>query len=216
MVLPGLIGQYRAQRHALLAAWRDRAEQGERERGIIAEQARLRERTRIAQDVHDALGHQLALISLQAASLEVDATLGAAQRETTRLLGATARAAMDELRVVVGALHPPDQTAPELPLRGVDELVERARGAGLQVKVAYEGQEQPLSTMTQHALYRVVQESLTNAHKHAPGSPVTVTLRYEPGTLVARSATRGCPPRRPAPVAAPAGRGSSGCGNGYG
>jgi signal transduction histidine kinase len=152
---------------------------------IIAEQARLRERTRIAQDMHDALGHQLALISLQAASLEVDATLGAAQRETTRLLGATARAAMDELRVVVGALYPPDETAPELPLRGIDELVERARGAGLQVSVAHEGQEQPLSTITQHALYRVIQESLTNAHKHAPGSPVTVTLRYEPGTLVA-------------------------------
>jgi signal transduction histidine kinase len=185
VVLPGLIGQYRAQRHALVAAWRDRAERAERERVIIAEQARLRERTRIAQDMHDALGHQLALISLQAASLEVDGTLGAAQRETTRLLGATARAAMDELRVVVGALHPADETAPELPLRGIDELVERARGAGLQVNVAHEGQEQPLSIITAHALYRVLQESLTNAHKHAPGSPVTVTLRYEPGTLVA-------------------------------
>jgi signal transduction histidine kinase len=185
VVLPGLIGQYRAQRQVLVAAWRDRAERAERERAIIAEQARLRERTRIAQDMHDALGHQLALISLQAASLEVDATLGAAQRETTRLLGATARAAMDELRVVVGALHPADETAPELPLRGIDELVERARGAGLQVSVAHEGQEQPLSIIAEHALYRVVQESLTNAHKHAPGSPVTVTLRYEPGTLVA-------------------------------
>jgi signal transduction histidine kinase len=185
VVLPGLIGQYRAQRQVLVAAWRDRAERAERERVIIAEQARLRERTRIAQDMHDALGHQLALISLQAASLEVDATLGAAQRETTRLLGATARAAMDELRVVVGALHPADETAPELPLRGINELVERARGAGLQVSVAHEGQEQPLSIITEHALYRVVQESLTNAHKHAPGSPVTVTLRYEPGTLVA-------------------------------
>lgn len=185
VVVPGLIGEYRAQRHALVAAWRDRAERAERERVIVAEQARLRERTRIALDMHDVLGHQLALISLQAASLEVDATLGAGQRETARLLGATARAAMDELRVVVGALHPPDQTAPALPLRGIDELVERARGAGLQVNVAQEGQEQPLSTITQHALYRVVQESMTNAHKHAPGSPVTVTLRYEPGTLVA-------------------------------
>jgi signal transduction histidine kinase len=190
VVLPGLLGQYRAQRHALHAAWRDRAQRAERERAIVAEQARLRERTRIAQDMHDALGHQLALISLQAASLEVDATLGAAQRETSRLLGATARAAMDELRAVVGALHPHGETSGALPLRGINELVERARGAGLQVSVVREGEEQPLSTMTQHALYRVVQESLTNVHKHAPGAAVTVTLRYEPGTLVAEIRNR--------------------------
>jgi signal transduction histidine kinase len=190
VVLPGLLGQYRAQRHALTAAWRDRAERAERERVIVAEQARLRERTRIAQDMHDALGHQLAMISLQAASLEVDATLGAAQRETARLLGATARAAMDELRAVVGALHLQNETPVTLPLRGIDELVDRALGAGLRVSVVREGDEQPLSTMTQHALYRVVQESLTNAHKHAPGSPVTVTLRYEPGTLIAEVRNR--------------------------
>jgi signal transduction histidine kinase len=207
VVLPGLIGQYRAQRHALAAAWRERAEQAERERGIIAEQARLRERTRIAQDMHDALGHQLALISLQAASLEVDAALGAAQRETTRLLGATARAAMDELRAVVGALHPHDQTSPQLPLGGIDELLERARSAGLRVSVAREGQEQPLSMMTQHALYRVVQESLTNAHRHAPGSPVTVSLRYEPGTLVAEVRNPRPPDRAGSARTTPGGQG---------
>jgi signal transduction histidine kinase len=197
VALPMLAGVYRAQRQALHAALRDRAERAERERAIVAEQARLRERTRIAQDMHDALGHQLALVSLQAASLEVDTTLGDEQRATVRQLGATARAAMEELRAAVAALHPPDPAAGAVDRaaqprsrRDLDALIERARAAGLHVHLVQDGEEQPLSMPTQHALFRVVQESLTNAHKHAPGAVTTVSLRYEPGTLVAEIRNR--------------------------
>lgn len=210
VALPMLAGVYRAQRQALHAALRDRAERAERERAIVAEQARLRERTRIAQDMHDALGHQLALISIQAASLEVDTTLGDEQQATVHQLGATARAAMEELRAAVAALRQPEPAADAAAeadgaaqagsQRDLDALIERARAAGLQVHLVQDGEEQPLSLLTRHALFRIVQESLTNAHKHAPGQPVTVSLRYEPGTLVAEVRNRR-PATQPSAVA---------------
>lgn len=213
VALPMLAGVYRAQRQALHAALRDRAERAERERAIVAEQARLRERTRIAQDMHDALGHQLALISIQAASLEVDTTLGDEQQGTVHQLGATARAAMEELRAAVAALRQPEPAADAAAeadgaaqagsQRDLDGLIERARAAGLQVHLVQDGEAQPLSLLTRHALFRIVQESLTNAHKHAPGAAVTVSLRYEPGTLVAEVRNRR--PATQAPMAAPGG-----------
>ncbi|RSM86252.1 two-component sensor histidine kinase [Kibdelosporangium aridum] len=169
VVVPGLVGHYLAQQRAL-----------------VAERAVLRERARIAADMHDSLGHQLTLISVQAASLEVDPALSDAQREASRIVGATARTAIDELRAAVMTMRDPNGTNSQaLPRRSINELVEHARAAGMRITLVRDGDEQQLSALTQHALYRVVQESLTNAHKHAPGSAVTVTLRYEPGTLLA-------------------------------
>ncbi|MER7703977.1 histidine kinase [Kitasatospora sp. NPDC097605] len=208
-VLPALWGRYRAQRRALLDALRERNEQLMRERAMVAHQARLRERHRIAQDMHDSLGHQLALISVHTGALEVDRTLTDRQREAVGVLRLAAVAAMRELREVVGVLHDESTAAPSAPgagagapaggspaagagaggagtggVDGIDGLVASSRAAGTVVSLARDGERRALSASAGHAAYRVVQEALTNAHKHAPGAPITVALRYEPDALV--------------------------------
>ncbi|MFJ3216289.1 sensor histidine kinase [Kitasatospora sp. NPDC086801] len=192
-VLPALWGRYRAQRHALLDALRERNDQLLRERVMVVHQARLRERHRIAQDMHDSLGHQLALISVHSGALEVDRTLNDRQREAVGVLRQAAVAAMRELREVVGVLHDESTAVPPVaagaaPARGgvdgIEGLVESSRAAGALVSFSREGEPRPLGAAVDHAAYRMVQEALTNAHKHAPGAPITVALRYEPDALV--------------------------------
>ncbi|MFF2044189.1 sensor histidine kinase [Kitasatospora sp. NPDC058170] len=216
-VLPALWGRYRAQRRALLDAMRERNEQLLRERAMVAHQARLRERHRIAQDMHDSLGHQLALISVHSGALEVDRTLGDRQREAVGVLRLAAVSAMRELREVVGVLHDESSApaaAPGGPGSGpaaggartggvaeIEKLVESSRAAGTEVSFGLEGERRPLAAAVGHAAYRIVQEALTNAHKHAPGAPIGVALRYEPDALVVEVAN----PRAPEPVGAGAG-----------
>ncbi|MEV7773696.1 histidine kinase [Kitasatospora sp. NPDC086791] len=210
-VLPGLYGRYRAQRRALLDALRERNDQLVRERVMVVHQARLRERHRIAQDMHDSLGHQLALISVHSGALEVDRTLTDRQREAVGVLRQAAVAAMRELREVVGVLHDESTAVPPMagaagaagasgavgagagaagaaPARGgvdgIDGLVDSSRAAGAAVVLTREGERRPLPASVDHAAYRIVQEALTNAHKHAPGAPIGVALRYEPDALV--------------------------------
>ncbi|CCK31018.1 two component sensor kinase [Streptomyces davaonensis JCM 4913] len=192
VVVPGLASRYRAQRHALLDTLRRHNAQLVREQAMVARQARLLERQRIAQDMHDSLGHQLALISVHAGALEVDPNLGDRQRQGVGILREASVAAMRELREVVGILRdgvPEDQepdTEPP-PARGaatVDGLVESSRAAGAAVELQRSGMVRPLAPAADQAAYRIAQEGLTNAHKHAPGAPITVALRYEPDSLV--------------------------------
>ncbi|MFE2723580.1 sensor histidine kinase [Kitasatospora sp. NPDC059327] len=213
-VLPALWGRYRAQRRALLDALRERNEQLLREHTMVAHQARLRERHRIAQDMHDSLGHQLALISVHSGALEVDRTLSDRQREAVGVLRLAAVTAMRELREVVGVLHD-ESTAPgPAPvgaaagggartggLEGIEKLVESSRAAGTTVSFGEDGERRPPAANVGHAAYRIVQEALTNAHKHAPGAPISVALRYEPDALVVEVAN----PRAPEPAGVPAG-----------
>lgn len=235
-VLPALWGRYRAQRRALTDALRERNEQLVREHAMIAHQARLRERHRIAQDMHDSLGHQLALISVHTGALEVDRTLTDRQREAVGVLRLAAVAAMRELREVVGVLHDESTALPPGPgspspagagagvgagtgirtgtgggtglggvgtggVDGIEGLVDSSRAAGTPVSLVRDGERRPLAASAGHAAYRVVQEALTNAHKHAPGAPITVALRYEPDALVVEVAN----PAAPAPAESRAG-----------
>ncbi|NUS64633.1 MAG: hypothetical protein HOQ46_13440 [Saccharothrix sp.] len=154
------------------------AERLRRERQLHAERERLRERLRIAVDMHDSLGRWLSLVSVQAAALEV-APLPADQRPVARDLAHAARTAVDELHAVVSTLR--DSPG----LEGVDEVVERFRRAGVEVTVERTGTARPLATGDAgHAAYRVVQEGLTNAVRHAPGRPVVVSLDWEPDALL--------------------------------
>ncbi|MGW1543990.1 sensor histidine kinase [Streptomyces sp. NPDC002309] len=213
-IVPGLAARYRAQRHALLDALRRHNAQLVREQRMVARQARLLERHRIAQDMHDSLGHQLALISVHAGALEVATDLNDRQREGVRILREASVAAMRELREAVGILHedrderepgeeedgaygaqgaggPPDAAAdPDVGrpagrvVGAVDGLVESSRAAGAAVELRRSGDVRPLAPAADHAAYRIAQEGLTNAHKHAPGAPITVALRYEPDSLL--------------------------------
>ncbi|MGW7460441.1 sensor histidine kinase [Streptomyces sp. NPDC054797] len=192
-VMPGLASRYWHQRRTLLRALQERNGQLLRERAMVAGQARLRERQRIAQDMHDSLGHQLALISVHTGALEVDPKLTDRQREAVGVLRQASVAAMHELREVVGILRDgveaplPAEEAAQPAARGVAGIpgvVEAARGAGTDVRLTASGQPRPLVAACDHAAYRIVQEALTNAYKHAPGAQIAVELRYEDDSLV--------------------------------
>ncbi|MGW2563274.1 sensor histidine kinase [Streptomyces sp. NPDC001514] len=193
-VVPGLASRYWTQRRTLLHTLQERNVQLLRERAMVAGQARLRERQRIAQDMHDSLGHQLALIAVHTGALEVDRELTSRQREAVGVLREASVTAMHELREVVGILRDGVE-APAAPAvdesgratrgtAGVVGLVEAARAAGNTVELRRTGEARPLAAAADHAAFRIAQEALTNTFKHAPGAPITVELRYEPDSFV--------------------------------
>ncbi|MFE6743229.1 sensor histidine kinase [Streptomyces tubercidicus] len=212
IIVPGLSGHYWSQRRTLLDTLREYNAQLLRERAMIAKQARMRERQRIAQDMHDSLGHQLALISVHTGALEVDRELTGRQREAVGVLREASVGAMHELREVVGLLRdgthapvdgaPPSPAAADIPtpaleamgeedakapsrgVAGIERLVAASRSAGTAVELRRTGEVRPLAPTTDHAAYRIAQEGLTNAHKHAPGASIAIELRYEPDSLV--------------------------------
>jgi signal transduction histidine kinase len=178
-VLPWLVGRYWRQYEELVQAGWERAERLEREQHILAERTRLRERARIAQDMHDSLGHELSLIALRAGALQVAPDLPERHRTAARELRESAAAATERLREIIGVLRVDGEPAPTEPVgETVADLAERAGASGLGVEVTHTGEAGRLAPMVDRAVYRVVQESLTNTAKHAPGAAVTVRLAH--------------------------------------
>ncbi|WP_328955410.1 sensor histidine kinase [Kitasatospora purpeofusca] len=177
---PWMVGRFWRQSQELVRAGWERAERAEHEQRLVAERARLRERARIAQDMHDALGHDLSLIALRAGALKLAPDLAPPHREAAQEIRAGAAAAVERLGEVIGILR--DDTDPHTargPVdAGVPHLVGEAAAAGLDVRLTVDGQPDGLPRAAEHAVYRVVQEALTNAAKHAPGAPVTVLVAY--------------------------------------
>ncbi|MFE2017878.1 sensor histidine kinase [Streptomyces sp. NPDC059499] len=206
-LLPWMLGRYARQRHELQVAGWEHARQLELQQRGRVEQARLRERARIAEDMHDSLGHELNLIALRAGALQIAPGLGDHHRETAAELRAGAAEAMERLRDIIGVLREEGAPAPLEPSRsGVGVLVDRARASGAGVELRCTGEAGELPGMTDKAVYRVVQESLTNVMKHAPGAAVTVRLDHTPldVTVVVRN---GPPVRDPLENRARGGRG---------
>ncbi|GAA3289264.1 two-component sensor histidine kinase [Dactylosporangium vinaceum] len=170
LLLAGL-GVYVATRRELADSWRDRAERADAERRLRDDRARADERTRIAREMHDVLAHKVSLIALHAGALELIATGDDRVREGAGLIRVTAREALEELREVLGVLQ---SAAPTSDLPDLPTLVAAAIQAGQPVTLHDEAGELPPATA--RVVYRVVQEGLTNARKHAPGAPVTVSL----------------------------------------
>ncbi len=180
VALPLLSGRYVAQHERLVSALDRHNRRLRRERELLAERERLRERLRIARDMHDSLGHRLGLVSIQAAALEVSET---PVREDVVRLARSARGAMDELYELVGTLRGAEETdGPGV--AAIAGLVEEFRAAGVPVTSRRRGEEGELSAAAGEAAYRAVQEGLTNAAKHAPGVPVTVSVEWEPDALI--------------------------------
>ncbi len=183
VALPLLIGRYVAQHERLVAELDRHAQRLRRERELVAERERLRERLRIARDMHDALGHRLGLVSVQAAALEV-ADLPGEQAAAVRRLATAARGAVDELHELVGALREPDEGAREPGVEAIGVLVAEFRRAGVPVTLTTLGEPKRLSAAAGRAAYRVVEEGLTNAARHAPGQAVTVRVEWESDALL--------------------------------
>ncbi|MFK4085566.1 sensor histidine kinase [Kribbella sp. NPDC020789] len=201
VVLPWLIGRYRGQQALLASAGWERAERIEREQRMAVAQERLRERSRIAQDMHDSVGHELSLIALRAAALELDPALGTEQRQAASSLREAAATATERLGEIIGVLR--DAEATTIPRdEPVAALVQRAAASGLAVELVEEGDAE-LSPMVDRAVHRVVQESLTNASKHAPGGAVSVTVTRAGDDVVVTVADTGA--QRPARETAPSG-----------
>jgi signal transduction histidine kinase len=188
-VLPWLVGVYRRQQAELGAAGWEHARQFQLEQQLTADRARLRERARIAQDMHDSLGHELSLIALRAGALEVSPGLADRHRGEIAQLRATAVSATAQLREIIGVLRPDAEPEPAPPApagESVWALVERARDSGVNVTTVREGPLEELPPMVDRAAYRVVQESLTNATKYAPGALVTVRLTVDDARVEVR------------------------------
>jgi signal transduction histidine kinase len=205
-VLPWLAGRYLRLRALLATAGWQRAEQLERERLLVAREARLRERTRIARDMHDSLGHDLTLIAMRAGALELDRGLAERHRETIGELRAASVDATERLGEIIGVLRDETDAAPVAPVgETVADLVTRSRAAGVDVELATSG----VAGAVPSTAYRVVQEALTNAAKHAPGAPVTVRLAHGEAALTV-TVTNGRPRSGPPPADGGGGRGLAG------
>jgi signal transduction histidine kinase len=214
-VLPWLAGRYWRQYQELRYSGWERAEQLERVQHILAEQTRLRELARIAQDMHDSLGHDLALIALRAGALQVAPDLAEHHRNAARELRSSAAAATDRLKEIIGVLRDGGEPAPTEPAgETIIDLVERAAASGMRISLRQESTDGdgagPLPPMVDRAAYRVVQESLTNAAKHAPGAEVTVRLADQADGIQVAVVNAPAPTGAPPPAGDSGGHGLTG------
>jgi signal transduction histidine kinase len=182
------VGVHVATRRALAASWQERAERADAERLLRDEQARSAERTRIAREMHDVLAHKVSLIALHAGALELGGGGDPARvRQGAGLIRVTAREALQELRTVLGVLQaePGTRTRPDAspePFADLTSLVRASTQAGQRVEL--HDAAGPLPPNTARVVYRIAQEGLTNAHKHAPHAPTTVSVhRAEDGKV---------------------------------
>ncbi len=174
---------YREMARAHAEATRARREQTRRQASD--------ERLRIARELHDVLGHHLSLINVRAGvALHLLDSRPDEAREALDAIKVASAEALREVRGVLAALHPVDESAPRSPtpvLAQVDQLVEEARAAGLDVTLRREGMADRLPAEVDRAAYRIIQEALTNVRRHAgPAARVTVVVGYAAGRLTIR------------------------------
>jgi signal transduction histidine kinase len=182
----------------------------ERQREDEAQRAVAEERARLARELHDVVAHAVSVVVVQA---EAGAAAGGPPdrvEETFDAIADTGRAALVELRRLLGVLRAPDEPASREPQPGVaqlEPLVESVRRAGLPVEVRVEGDGRPLPPGVDLSAYRIVQEALTNSVKHAGPARASVLLRYGERELELEVVDDG---RGPRAAAAPPGHGLAG------
>ncbi|MDT0214069.1 histidine kinase [Rothia sp. ARF10] len=180
------IGYAMGSQRDLMASLRERALTAEREQQARVAQAQAGERTRIAREMHDVLAHRISLVAMHAGALGYRTDLSAEERATAaRTIEENAHRALRDLRDVLGVLRDPTQpegASPERPqpvLADVGTLVEEERAGGMRVSLD-EAVEGEVPDALGRTAYRVVQEALTNARKHASGTSVSVGVTGSP------------------------------------
>ncbi|HEY3684331.1 MAG TPA: sensor histidine kinase [Streptosporangiaceae bacterium] len=171
------------------------AEQSALRRQDLARQAVLEERSRIARELHDVVAHHMSMIAIQAeaAPYKIPGLPDEALRTFTAIRGASTTA-LTEMRRVIGLLRDEGTAAERLPQPGMellDDLIGGVRAAGMTVRTEVTGEPRPLPAGVDVSAYRIVQEALSNAGRHAPGATVTVNVAYEPRLLRIRVADDG-------------------------
>jgi signal transduction histidine kinase len=189
VAIPLLAAETLRTRRSYVALLVERLELVERTREQEAQHRAEQERMRIARDLHDIVAHTLTTINVQAATAAqlLDCNPGHA-RAALETIEDASRDAIAELRAMVGVLRDSDHPdAPRTPAPGVEniaELVGRARETGLEIRLETTGARPGrLPDAVSLAAYRIVQESLTNARRHATGAPIRINLSFEPGEL---------------------------------
>ncbi|MDR0343654.1 MAG: sensor histidine kinase [Nocardiopsaceae bacterium] len=185
------IGSAARSHRAYAAEAEDRARRAEQAKEEEANRRVAEERLRIARELHDAVGHHVALINVQAGALActLDDEDRSQARESLTHIQRASEEALDELRLTVGLLREPGAPEPAEPaepvpgLAGLGELICSFAGTGLRVTREVTGQVRPLPEAVELTAYRVIQESLTNTRKHACCDTVVVRLGYAPGAL---------------------------------
>jgi len=180
LLLPLTVG------YAVRVRQTSRRELAEQERRHQDAEAVLTERQRIARELHDVVAHHMSMIAIQAeaAPYRVEAVPDETRRDLAEIR-ATALDALTELRRILGVLRAEDgaETAPQPSLERLDDLIGNARGAGLRVEPRLGGDLAGLPPGVGLTAYRILQEALSNAMRHAPGSRVAVEASYEDGIV---------------------------------
>lgn len=192
-----LVGWNVGSRRELIQSWRTGAETANREQAARVAQAQLAERSRIAREMHDVLAHRLSLVAMHAGVLAHRTDLPEDERrEAAEIVRAGAHQALEELREVLGVLRSdvgeettpdgaPAVEAPQPGVSGIPSLVAEVTSSGQEVHLQADpdlwARSVQLPASTGRHAYRVVQEALTNARKHAGGAAVTVELSGRPG-----------------------------------
>ena len=209
-------GLFIRHRRELVLSLRDRAARAETEARLLAEQAQHRARDAIAREMHDVLGHRLSLLSVHAGALEYRPDAPAEEiARAAKVIRESAHQALQDLREVIGVLRAPVGELPQPTLADVAQLVAESARAGMRVTLT----EETIGTVTDvvgRTAYRLVQEALTNARKHAPsaevrvhvagvqGQGLTVEVRNAASTAGPRPAAAPQPTPGPTPTPAPA------------
>jgi signal transduction histidine kinase len=209
-------GYYARTRRSYLASLVSRAERLERERDTQAQLAASAERARIAREMHDIIAHNIAVMIALADGATY--TVAGNPGQAATLMGevsATGRSALTEMHRLLGVLRQPAGPghAPQPTLADIDNLLAAVRAAGLPTRLTVTGQPPALPPSIQLALYRIIQEALTNTLKHSAAASAQVQLTYRPDGVALEVTDDGQPRARPvnAPDAEPpAGHGITG------
>lgn len=196
----GLLGLWIHQRKVLVESYQERAEQAERERDLLAEREVAAERRRIAREMHDMVAHRVSVISLQAGALTMNSP-DERTAEVAEVIRSTSGTALTELRTMLRVLRDdesgsPQQDGGELAsdptLGSIAPLVRQSTASGANIRLDVPDPAPETSAEVGRAAYRVVQEALTNAAKHAPHAAVLVSVAEEDeGLTVTVSNQRG-------------------------
>ncbi len=198
-------GMFVRSKRQLMLSFRDRARRAETEAALRAEQAQRLAREAIAREMHDVLAHRLTLLSVHAGALEFRPD--APRAEIARAAGVireSAHEALQDLREIIGVLRagePDDPGRPQPTLAALDGLVSESREAGMKVVLDNRVTDRSaVPASVGRTAYRIAQECLTNARKHAPGAEVTVTVSGAPGDGLTVSVRNPAPPGEVPPV----------------
>jgi signal transduction histidine kinase len=204
MVALALLGEAVRSRRLRVAAAEERLRDLEDRRAAETARRLVEERLRIARDIHDAVGHTISAITIQAALADqvLEGRPGQA-RTAVRAIRSASRQALTELKAAVGVLRVgtagPEQPPAAVGLGNLEAMLEAVRSAGLRVQVTRDPGTVSIPPVVDLTAYRIIQESVTNAVRHAAATMVTVSVCRDGADLVVEVSDDGRAPSGPAP-----------------